>query len=84
MALDHGKEFAEQIFNAELDKWYGPVKANRGIEYFRVLEAHEPEEANFEEIERYLRNACYQLKAKKLQRKKIDALSKNYKIVQDN
>ena len=81
VAADFGKELADEIFKADLGKWYGPFQSNKGIEYFRVLQTHEPELASFEAMEYYLRTDYLFEKGRESQLAKIQEMKKNYEIV---
>lgn len=81
IARNFGKPFAESIFELPLNKWSGPVESFVGFHYVRLTGRHDPELPRFEKMESYLRTDYLMEKSRASVTRKIDEMSKGYKIV---
>ena len=81
MAGTYGKKFAEDVINAPVDSWIGPINSNLGTHYLKVTEIHNPEIPTFDQIESYLKQDYVFRKTRALQEDKIRALSDQFIIV---
>lgn len=76
-----GRNFSEEIFREEVDKWFGPVDSQFGKHYVYVFAIHDPSVPQFEDVEQYLKQDYIFDKMRESQQKKIDEMKTNYNII---
>jgi hypothetical protein len=75
-----GPEFAEQVFKAATNQWFGPTPSRQGDHYVRVREHHPGSDPPFEESEYYVRQDWEIRQRRRIQSEKIAEMLKSYRV----
>jgi hypothetical protein len=78
------RDYAQQVFAAELNSWVGPYISNRGQHWLRVLDKSEARLPALNEIRERLRLDWIESEEDRLLQAEIDALWESYSIVITN
>ena len=76
-----GKEFADAVFNADINIWYGPLTSVAGSHYIKVLEVHPAKDLEFEKVEQFVAMDYTLEKNYKSREEKIELLKEKYIII---
>ena len=80
IAMRNGKTFTDSLVNAPIHQWLGPIQATQGIQYYRLLAAHEPYTPSFDDVYEYIKDDYYLNKAREIQQTKIKEFRDKYSI----
>lgn len=75
-----GPGFADVVEGLPEGEWHGPVESLGGVHLVRVVERHPPETANFDDIERYLRQEWTFSREREIQQERIVEIRERYRI----